>query len=204
MNKATYVVQRQSEHLVSQWAGGSTTQLAIYPPQAVYAERNFQWRISTATVAPGSSTFTALPSYTRHLLVLEGEMRLVHAGQRQATLHPGQQDFFHGSWETRCTCIGQGRDFNLMLAPGWEGRLWVVSVQQKMTVALPSLAGGGQAEAFYCVAGRVQCVGAAWQETLAAGDFLLVLEGGSQEMKINNLDPSIVAQLVHASVSRTC
>ena len=35
----------------------------------------------------------------------------------------------------------------------------------------------GQAEAFYCVAGRVQCVGAAWQETLAAGDFLLVLEG---------------------------
>ena len=36
------------QYIVSQWSGGTTTQVAIAPEGAVYADRDFLWRISSA------------------------------------------------------------------------------------------------------------------------------------------------------------
>ena len=60
----------------SHWAGGITTQLAIGPQGAHYADRDFLWRISSAQVALDHSVFTHLPDYHRFLTVLEGELEL--------------------------------------------------------------------------------------------------------------------------------
>lgn len=63
-------------HQTSQWSGGSTTELFIYPPTAHYADRNFDFRISSASVTDEQSVFTALPSVSRTLMLLEGQMKL--------------------------------------------------------------------------------------------------------------------------------
>ena len=54
-----------ADFVTSTWSGGTTTQLAIAPEGAVYAERSFLWRVSSATVELETSDFTPLPDYNR-------------------------------------------------------------------------------------------------------------------------------------------
>ncbi|MBU1439508.1 MAG: HutD family protein, partial [Gammaproteobacteria bacterium] len=56
---------------VSQWAGGSTRQLAIYPADATVAAQNFHWRFSSATVLQDGA-FTAFPKHQRLLALRQG------------------------------------------------------------------------------------------------------------------------------------
>ena len=46
----------KSDYITSNWSGGSTTQLFISPATASYAERNFDFRISSAKVEVAAST----------------------------------------------------------------------------------------------------------------------------------------------------
>lgn len=96
----------------SNWSGGSTTQLYIFPANASYAERNFDFRISSAKVEVPESTFTALPSVNRKLMVLEGEITITHENEHSKTLQKFEVDTFNGDWKT--TAKGTCTDFNLM------------------------------------------------------------------------------------------
>lgn len=140
----------------SAWSGGTTTELAIFPEDASYAARNFQWRLSTAIVTAEESTFTALPDWHRLLMVLAGSMQLTHAGHHQVTLQPFEQDSFSGNWSTHC--VGQGQDFNLMLAAGWQGRLQAHTMAEGEKVYEIAISDGsdGSTEAFYCFAGQLK------------------------------------------------
>ena len=69
-----------SEYSTSNWSGGTTTELGIGPEESRYADRNFLWRISSATVDLEESTFTALPDYDRIIMTLAGDIDLCHNG----------------------------------------------------------------------------------------------------------------------------
>ena len=104
------------QYIVSQWSGGTTTQVAIAPEGAVYADRDFLWRISSASVDLDESDFTALPDYHRWIYTLKGGMTLSHEGGTKIVLAPYEVHQFDGGVDThswgRCT------DFNLMLRKG--------------------------------------------------------------------------------------
>jgi len=104
------------QYIVSQWSGGTTTQVAIAPEGAVYADRDFLWRISSASVDLDESDFTALPDYHRWISTLKGGMTLSHEGGEKIVLAPYEIHQFDGGVDThswgRCT------DFNLMLRKG--------------------------------------------------------------------------------------
>lgn len=105
-----------ADYVTTQWSGGTTTQLAIAPHGAVYADRDFLWRLSSAAVELDESDFTALPDYDRVISTLRGDMTLTHNGGEKLTLHPYEIHTFSGADDThswgRCT------DFNLMLRRG--------------------------------------------------------------------------------------
>lgn len=100
----------------SLWAGGSTTQLAIFPQEAQYADRDFLWRVSSAQVELPHSVFTSLPDYDRFLSTLEGELVLEMEGSGRRTLRPLEVCQFDGG--LRVESWGTCRDFNLMLRKG--------------------------------------------------------------------------------------
>ncbi len=105
------------EHFVtSRWAGGTTTQLAIAPAGAVYAERDFLWRLSSAQVAQEYSVFTRLPDYNRFLGIIEGTLYLQTATDPFFPLPAGQIWAFDGGENVMSQ--GTCRDFNLMLRKG--------------------------------------------------------------------------------------
>lgn len=97
----------------SYWSGGTTKELYIYPEDAVFRDRNFIFRLSTATMDISSSTFTKLPNIKRILINLDGQFSLAHNNDEPITLHPYEKNSFNGSDET--FCLGSGSDFNLML-----------------------------------------------------------------------------------------
>ncbi len=167
----------QQDQTTSNWSGGTTTQIAIFPKLAVYAERNFIWRISSARVELEESEFTSLPGIWRHIMVLDGEMRLEHAGHHNCYLKPYEQDSFSGDWTTKS--FGKVRDFNLMLARGSTGNLTATSLAPYETAPIDlhsfdSNLYSQKTTAFYCVDGALTINISCDIYKLTPGDMLLI------------------------------
>jgi environmental stress-induced protein Ves len=110
------------------WAGGTSTEMFIYPPDGSFADRDFTFRISSATVEIEESTFTFFEGITRHLMILDGTLELTHTDRYTKTLNVYDQDTFSGEWPT--TAKGKVTDFNLMLKNGAEGTLKHVELDE--------------------------------------------------------------------------
>lgn len=114
-----------SENKQTEWSGGITREVFIYPENADYASRDFIFRLSMAQAYDEDSVYTSLPGVTRYLVSLEGTAELFHADKEEGTmLTPfGHVDCFDGGVHTRAH--GAIRDFNLMLL-GADGKMTVV------------------------------------------------------------------------------
>ncbi|GHS96915.1 hypothetical protein AGMMS50276_16080 [Synergistales bacterium] len=157
MDMKTNITQINPEDVsASKWAGGVTRQIAIWPPDARYAKRDFEWRLSSATVDLEESTFTSLPGFHRILLILDGAVGVTHKtplGERHKDLKAFDQDSFEGSWET--TSVGRCVDFNLMLSERCYGSVSVLNGETDKRIDVfrsPSKTKCVVTEAFYCLA----------------------------------------------------
>lgn len=147
------------DYIVSQWSGGATMQIAISPRNAVYANRDFLWRVSSASVDLEESTFTPLNDYHRWIAPIKGNMRLFHANGSSATLPPYSVYQFDGALPTH----SQGRctDFNLMLRKSKAYgliRSLELSVGAIQNIAVQSIVGKHFSKAdllVFCCAGMV-------------------------------------------------
>lgn len=102
------------DYKVSQWSGGTTTEVFIWPEGASYATREFSVRISSATVDLEESDFTPLPGVERYIVPLQGGFTLTHPGKSPVVMAPLDAPYgFSGGIDTHC--VGKATDFNLML-----------------------------------------------------------------------------------------
>ncbi|MBB6218312.1 environmental stress-induced protein Ves [Anaerosolibacter carboniphilus] len=194
----------KEEQQTSLWAGGTTTQLAIYPKEALYSERNFLWRLSSARVEVDESIFTSLPGIWRHIMIIEGELKLIHEGHHKIVLNPYEKDSFDGAWTTRS--FGKVTDFNLMLAEGCNGELRALHIDggNYAEVHLSSHIGDSKTtEAFYCTCHPIK-IQLSQNETirLNQGDLLLVHSQPGEEHRIIYLQNSGVerASVIQARI----
>jgi uncharacterized protein len=114
------------------WSGGTTTELFIFPPKADFQQRNFDFRLSTAIVNIEKTNFTTLPEISRKLMVLDGEIILKHENHHVKQLHKFDTDQFEGDWKT--SCEGICNDFNLMTRGNTSGELSALTIGGKKTV----------------------------------------------------------------------
>ena len=94
-----------------QWNSGSTTEIMIYPPGSTYSDRQFEWRLSIATIDEEQSFFTKLAGYARTTMVLKGQLTLHHVNRYTVHLKTLEQDYYRGDWETK----SEGKVTNLNL-----------------------------------------------------------------------------------------
>lgn len=111
----TIEVCSYSTDSVKRWSGGTTQELYISPKSASLQNRDFDFRISSATVEEEESVFSSFPGYLRKLLILEGELMVNHLDHHSVLLKPFEQDLFSGDWMT--TSIGKVKDFNVIYKP---------------------------------------------------------------------------------------
>lgn len=120
------LIKKEELH-TARWSGGTTTELGIYPKDGDYSAREFKWRVSSAVVEVEESEFTSLPGVNRILMILEGELRLIHEGHHSCILKKYDQDSFMGDWKTKS--FGRVTDFNLMIKGVGNGRIDTIYVK---------------------------------------------------------------------------
>ncbi len=154
------------------WAngGGTTAEVAIFPPGASIGARDFDWRISMARVE-ADGPFSALPGFDRILTLMAGPGVTLEAEQRRFVLdHAYAKAAFPGDWAVEARLHGGPiDDLNVMTR---RGRCWA-------TVDIVSVGGTARVERRGTLV-LVGLDGAVSVEGLPLGprDALLAPEGG--------------------------
>lgn len=110
---------------VSQWAGGETRQLAIFPPSATVAAQDFQWRFSSATVLQDGA-FSQFPKHQRLLALRHGAGFTLQVDAQQQHVSSKQQVLrFAGSAKSHAKLsAGSVVDINLMVDQQLQANMW--------------------------------------------------------------------------------
>ncbi|KUO67551.1 MAG: hypothetical protein APF83_09270 [Lutibacter sp. BRH_c52] len=164
-------IYKAEDFKTTKWSGGSTTELFIYPSTANYASRNFDFRISSATVEIENSDFTILPGVSRQLMVLKGSLILSHKNHHEMQLNKREIDCFDGSWET--SAVGTCVDFNLMTKGKTKGKISSVcfSADKSLNFQLDVTC---EFIIFYAYEGKLQCHFGSENRSLNQGELLVI------------------------------
>lgn len=190
MSESTpYKIIRKKENKTAVWAGGTTTQLFIFPPEAEYTKFNFLFRISYATVEVEESTFTFMPGVTRHLMIIEGKLEIDHTNRYKKSLEKYDSDIFSGEWPT--TAKGKVKDFNLMTKENAKGNIKSVILNENMKIQTRDI----DHFAIYLVSGKIKING---NEILNSGDFMITSGFTGGEITISALEKTemIVSEII--------
>lgn len=189
-----WTLYKEEDYITTAWSGGTTTQLAIAPEGAVYAERDFLWRLSSARVELEHSDFTALPDYNRLISVLDGELDMKIGGGDRFSLAPCEVCSFDGgvpveSW-------GMCRDFNLMLRKDrCSGMTQELTLEPGSGVkwSAPVAAPGGDGQltiALYIVSGEL-CLSDV-DLCASAGDLLLCPQAEAAAFRLESAPGAVI------------
>ena len=123
---------KSSDFQVSNWSGGKTKQLYLSPPTGHYGRREFDYRLSTATVEVAESEFSDLSFFHRILMSLDHPLRLLNASRQEETvLAPFTPYFFEGS--DSITSRGTCTDFNLIYSDHYQGQMLAISDREELS-----------------------------------------------------------------------
>lgn len=191
-------LRKEKDFSISEWSGGKTKELAIYPPECRYADRDFIFRLSSATVELDESDFTALPDYNRVLMVLKGSVVLTYDGERSVHLNELEQDSFDGASVTKS--FGRITDYNLMVRKGCDGKVDILrpsaeaaEVENTLETEHPFMI-----HALYCKEGYCIVNAGGEQKMVSEGQLLIIdLRDEKSSYKIMGDGVVIRAQVGH-------
>lgn len=117
------ILLKKEDYVVSNWVGGTTRQLYIFPAESTVSNRDFLFRVSSADIANEKSEFSSFKGFSRLLLSLDNPLLIQHNDQDEKCLRPFEVEVFDGAWKTRSE--GKCTDFNLIFDPKYHGELKV-------------------------------------------------------------------------------
>lgn len=120
----------KADLIANEWDGGKTYEYFIYPPEAKYSERNFLFRISSASIDKVPSQFTRFENYKRYLVMLDNSLEIIRNGR--AEQYEKHELFTFDSNDT-ITSSSVGNDFNLMVQKDVESELLLVKEKSTNT-----------------------------------------------------------------------
>ncbi len=178
-----YKIIRSEEFTTNIWSGGTTTQLYIFPENAEYSKRNFDFRISTANVLSEKSVFTSLPGISRKLMILEGEIEIFHENKYKKQLSKFETDEFSGDWKT--SSVGLCIDFNLMTKGKVTGNIIAETLEENQIFQIKS-----NKKSFmifvYILSGKIEIE----NHELNKSDFLVIEEIENSDLKFQSKQKS--------------
>jgi environmental stress-induced protein Ves len=95
------------------WSGGLTYEYMIYPKTANYADRDFAFRISSATIEQEPSVFTQFKGYHRYLVMLDNGLDIEINQEKKVY---GQYEIMEFNSNDVITSYTKGMDFNWMVS----------------------------------------------------------------------------------------
>lgn len=161
------------------WTSGTSTELYVYPKNGDFQTRNFDFRISTATVEAEETNFSDFSGLTRILIVLNGNLTLIHEGKYTKKLAPFDQDRFDGSWNTRSK--GKVQDFNVMFKKNFDAEVTHLPFAHNDT---SNLTLHDRYYFFFIVDGKFEFNG----ESASTGDLIEIQNSIPQKIVVQSLE----------------
>lgn len=97
----------------SVWSGGLTYEYAIYPKTANYSDRDFLFRISSATIEQEPSVFTRFTGYYRYLVMLDNQLHIEVNNEKKVY---EKYEIMEFNSDDVVTSYTKGIDFNWMVS----------------------------------------------------------------------------------------
>ena len=155
MDKGYRIIRRDRAKKTT-WSGGTVSELYIYPENANFRNRDFIFRVSTATVDVEKSDFTFFEDHSRIIMTLDNELLLTHNDEEKVALNKYQPHVFDGGDKT--TSSGKVNDHNFIMKQGvCQGDVLGMSIA-KGSVIYPRKGNDPCDEKFeivYCARGRL-------------------------------------------------
>lgn len=178
-------IVRENNKIRSVWSGGTTTQLYIYPSDSLYADRDFDLRISSAVIEVEESDFTPLKGYSRIIMVLEGELEIIHKNQYSKFLNRFDTDSFSGDWET--SSKGKVIDFNLMMGEKVSGTMKAIVLIDSLPIR-KTIFESENFVAYYVVSGELNFESESIHSIVETGEMIVLKSIGEMEdIKLNGM-----------------
>jgi len=95
------------------WSGGLTYEYMIYPKTANYADRDFVFRISSATIEEVPSEFTKFKGYYRYLVMLDNSLNVEINKEKKIY---EKYEIMEFNSDDEVTSYTKGIDFNWMIS----------------------------------------------------------------------------------------
>lgn len=124
-----FIKKNKKLYNLSNWQGGKTSEVYIYPENTEYKKRNFEFRFSYASVELAESTFTLLKGFNRILIPTKQGITLLNNSKRH-NLKLEESFYFNGGEQT--TSIGKSEDVNLIYQPQWHASMQVIKESSKI------------------------------------------------------------------------
>lgn len=132
-------VIKKEDFITTKWAGGETTQFTIYPENANFADKDFIFRISSATFTSTESRFSDFSGYQRYILPLEGSIELYHQGLYKRQLDRYHVEYFDGSWDTFSKNTIDCRDYNFIYKNGYLAKMQLLNSGDDYSLKAPKI-----------------------------------------------------------------
>jgi len=97
----------------SVWSGGLTYEYIIYPETANYTDRDFVFRISSATIEQEPSEFTKFKGYHRYLVMLDNCLNIEINKEKKRY---EKYEIMEFNSDDEVTSYTKGTDFNWMVS----------------------------------------------------------------------------------------
>lgn len=97
----------------NKWDGGLTYEYFIFPAESKYIDRNFDFRISSATIEKVPSNFTKFSGYFRYLVMLDNSLNICRNGLSEDY---SKYEIFEFDSNEEIASNSLGNDFNLMIS----------------------------------------------------------------------------------------
>lgn len=183
-------VIRHAQQKTTQWSGGTTTELWLWPEGTSYLDRTFDIRISTATIDVPESTFSDLSGYTRYLMSLTDPITLFKDQLDPVLLEPLIPYAFDGGASMKS--IGTATDFNVMVKPSLQADLKAHSIKEGDSLELDEMT-----FAVYVLKGIVTWVSGEQSNVLSPKDFLIAQNAASITLN-SKTDATLVVVTINA------
>lgn len=95
------------------WDGGETYEYFIHPINSSYQNKDFQFRVSYATINKVPSIFTKFGNYDRFLVMLGGDLKISRNSFSESY---NEHEVFNFDSNDEIKSFSKGRDFNLMVS----------------------------------------------------------------------------------------
>ncbi|KUJ59569.1 hypothetical protein AR687_22370 [Flavobacteriaceae bacterium CRH] len=95
------------------WSGGLTYEYMIYPETARYGDRDFVFRISSATIEKVPSEFTKFKGYYRYLVMLDSSLHMEINKDKKVY---EKYEIIEFNSDDEVTSYTKGIDFNWMVS----------------------------------------------------------------------------------------